>query len=132
MSKQLTVLYSRSSDAEVFNAYGLHVEVTDAVEMPSEIFVYQRGTAPPPGSGEAPRDVFFQIADPLDLETLPVDEPYLAEEIPYYRTSSVDLLFRSPITREETEQLIKETIATLVHTLNSVDITESTEEVVYD
>lgn len=101
------------------------------MDMPAEIFVYQHGTAPASGLGEEPRDVFFQIADPLDLEDLPVDAPYLEDEIPYYRTSSVDLLFRSPIAREETEQLIKDAIARLVDTLNTVDIYASSEEVVY-
>ena len=90
-------------------AYALHVVVTEAVDMPKEVFVFQRKT-----TGV---DTFVSIADPADLQEMPVGAPDLANEMPYFRVAKVDLIFRSVAEREDTEAGIKEDIDHLVRSV---------------
>jgi len=99
--------------------YDMRVEVLNATDMPTEIFVFQRGVAPArSGQVTEPTDAFKSVADPVDLEEYPPDAPDLQNEIPFYRLSEVTLRFRSQIELEETWGYIAEDIQGLVTALN--------------
>ena len=132
MSASLTVQYHRSLERKSLYAYGLRVVVTNAVDMSDAVFIFQRGATPAPATGEQPRDTFVAIADPVDLEELPVSVPDLQNEIPYYRLPEVTLVFRSLEELNETEDLIKADLDLLVRSVNALTGFTMTEEVTYD
>ena len=127
MSATLAVTYARSPNLTTLFGYAVRVSVTNATGMPAEIFVFQRGAAPAPGAGEQPQDVFKCVADPLDLEEIPVDAPDLLNEIPYYRKSEVTLGFRNADDRQSTIDDIASDIDGLVRAINAMtDLSETT------
>lgn len=75
--------------------YRLTLEVTSAEGCSPNVFVYQRATCGKPMEDGSPRDEFVCVADELDEDEIPVDEPDLARNVPYYRVKAVELLFRN-------------------------------------
>lgn len=71
-----------------------------------KVFVYQRATKGAPMEDGSPRDEFLCVADELDDDEIPVDEPDMARRIPYYRVSTLELLFRNPDLMYETARSI--------------------------
>ena len=59
------------------------------------VFVYQRAASGKPMEDGSPRDEFVCVADELDEDEIPVNEPDMERNVPYYRVSSVELLFRN-------------------------------------
>ena len=59
------------------------------------VFVYQRAAFGKPMEDGSPRDEFVCVADELDEDEIPVNEPDMERNVPYYRVSSVELLFRN-------------------------------------
>ena len=59
------------------------------------VFVYQRAASGKPMEDGSPRDEFVCVADELDEDEIPVNEPDMERNVPYYRASSVELLFRN-------------------------------------
>ena len=59
------------------------------------VFVYQRAASGKPMEDGSPRDEFVCVADELDEDEIPVNEPDMESNVPYYRVSSVELLFRN-------------------------------------
>ena len=59
------------------------------------VYVYQRAAFGKPMQDGSPRDEFVCVADELDEDEIPVNEPDMARNVPYYRVSSVELLFRN-------------------------------------
>jgi len=106
--------------------YGVVVSVQNAVDMPEEIFVFQRV----PEYGEYNEDQFSHVASPNDLAELPAGNP-VADNNPFYRDSSVTLCFRSAVELEECWGYIKEDVAGLVDMLKSLETLENVEEVTY-
>ena len=131
MSASITATYDYSPSDKPYFGYALKVTVTAASGLPPEIFVYQRGAAPAPIAGAEVTDTFICIADPLDLEEIPVGTPDLKAEIPYYRTTTVTLYTRDADTRAELARDIKSDIAGLVDALNNMVTVETTETVTY-
>ena len=132
MSATLTVEYHKSSEQKSLFGFALRVVVTNAVDMPAEVFIFQRGATPAPAIGETVRDGFVAITDPVDLEELPAGAPDLANEIPYYRLAEVTLAFRSMRDLEDTRQLIANDLQMLVHSLQAMDTFELTDTVTYE
>lgn len=125
MSKPtLNVSFSTSTRRQPVHAYGLQVTVTSSTLQP-EVFIFRRGATPAPVTGyapdEEPTDTFICIADPVDIEDVPVNEPDLANEMPYYRVAEVLLYFRSPEDLEETKQHIEDDLNVLVRTLQALE-----------
>ena len=75
--------------------YRLKMEVQSAEGCSSKVFIYQRATVGAPMEDGSPRDEFIGVADELDEYEIPVDVPDMTNNIPYYRTDSVELLFRN-------------------------------------
>lgn len=98
--------------------YRVRFDVTDAVDMVTEIFVYQRrpGTLP-----DSPvRDEFSNVASPADLEEYPVDAPVSTS--PFFRLRYADLIFRSLALLEQSSSDLLSDIAQLVETLDQFDV----------
>lgn len=120
----LKVKRTCSDLAENAQSYDMKVEITEASDMPSEVFVFKRSLPllPPPGTEgavtQAP-DIFISVADPVDLEEYPVGAPDQSGTNPYFRLSSVDLKFRSVVDLNETWQYIIEDLTGLVAAVNA-------------
>lgn len=74
----------------------LKLHVTGADGCSPNVFVYQRATIGAPMEDGSPRDEFVCVADELDEDEIPVNEPDMARNVPYYRVDTVELLFRNP------------------------------------
>ena len=96
------------------------IEVIRAVDMPSEIFVYQRK---PIISDTSHEDVFSNIASPTDIEEYPVGDPASADR-PFFRASAVDLVFRNLTLAEDAWEAIQSDVEQLVWALNMMDTLE--------
>jgi len=134
MSAKLTIKYSGpESEVEQLQGYSLKVEVVEAVDMPSKIFVFQRWvpSATDPESNNL-GDKFISVADPVDLEEYPEDAPDLENDIPYYRTDSVILHFRSMSELAEVRGLLGDDFAALVKAMQQLEEFPVAEEVVYE
>ena len=106
--------------------YRMTVSVTEAVDMPSEIFVMQRCPVIDPNL--PPVDRFDNIASPADLEEYAV-EMVVDEHEPFYRKSSVDLIFRNMTLLDEAWRHMLEDVDGLVYSLNEMDALTRVEEV---
>jgi len=119
-------------EARLYQSYLMKVEVIAAEEISDKIFVMQRSLAaavqgePPP----EPVDRFRSIADPVDLEQYPEDAPDLANDIPFYRAASVELLFRNMTDLQDTWTDIQEDVQGLIDALNTGLTNPVTEDVV--
>jgi len=80
----------------------LAMRVVSAEGCSPNVFVYQRATKGAPMEDGSPRDEFVCVADELDEDEIPVDEPDMERNVPYYRVGSVELLFRNPDLMYET------------------------------
>ena len=106
--------------------YRMQVSVTEAVDMPSEIFVFQRCPGIEPN--EEPTDRFDNIASPADLEEYAVGV-IVEETVPFYRQNKVDLVFRNMTLLDEAWKKMLEDIDGLVYSLNMMDNLNVVEEV---
>ena len=86
-----------------YAGYLLKITVESAHNIYPEIFVMQRDVYTP-YSGEY-TDTFYSIASVAELEFLPVGAP-TPESTNFYRTSTVELMFETPIELEESWQKI--------------------------
>lgn len=122
MAASITLRMSRTPDeAQLYQSYAMRVEVIAATEVPTKIFVFQRGIPPavagnPPGT---PVDHFVKIATTVDIEEFPEDSPDLDREVPYYRLAAVTLLFRSLTDLQETWDYIQQDVRSLLADINT-------------
>lgn len=75
--------------------YRLKLEVVSSEGCSPYVFVYQRSVCGRPMEDGSPRDEFVCVADELDEDEIPVNEPDMARNVPYYRVNSVELIFRN-------------------------------------
>lgn len=94
----------------VLPMHRLRMKVVAAEECSPNVFVYRRSTQGAPMEDGSPRDEFICVADELDEDEIPVNEPDMARNVPYYRVDSVELLFRNPDLMYETARAIMESI----------------------
>lgn len=135
MAISLTVRYTHETTQRTTPSYGLLVEAIAATDMPKQIFVIQRGvpSATDPEVDEpAELDQFQWIASPIELQQYAADAPDIQNGIPFYRTDSIRLSFRSMTELTETLELIKQDIYQLVEALKAEETIDHVEEVVYD
>ena len=98
--------------------YTLKIRVTEAEEMSPAVFIFQRLKPNPDGTRDADR--FVCVADAVDMEEVPELGPDFLNEMPYYRTDTVELVFRNAIDRDSTETDIKNDITALVQSLDAM------------
>lgn len=124
---RLRVDFKETSGGDGVLAYGLRAEVTEAVGIPKEIFVYHR--TPRQLATGFPWDMeivdlFQNVATPVDIEeTIP--ERQADEHTKYYRSSSLNLLFRNQDDVNKAKTTIDEDIADLVENWRSLEDDES-------
>jgi hypothetical protein len=131
MAISITVKFYRSPIVPNLQSYDLKVVAESATDMPKEIFILQRRIGGASPGSSVPEDVFTCIADPVDLEEIPVGAPDLNHEMPYYRVAEITLRFRSTVLLEECKNLMDEDIRILVDSLKSAQDVELIDEVVY-
>lgn len=73
----------------------LEVDTERTTGCSPAVFVFHRATCGKPMEDGSPRDEFIGVADALDEDEIPVDEPDLERNVPYYRVKDVELLFRN-------------------------------------
>jgi len=118
---QLKVTYEYTDPANNIQGYKLKATAV-GTGMSSKVFVCQRRVPSATDSeyNELP-DEFVSLADPVDLEQYPEDEPNLGDNIPYYRVDSITLVFRSAPELEEVRLLLDEDIQHLLTSLEAMD-----------
>lgn len=90
--------------------YRLAIRVVKAEGCSQYVFLYQRATKGAPMEDGSPRDEFVCVADELDEDECPVNEPDMERNVPYYRTDSVELLFRNSDLMYETARSLMASI----------------------
>jgi hypothetical protein len=87
--------------------------------MPKDIFLYLRKPYDP--TTGADRDEFQGVASPSDLEEYPAGAPIVGSQPPWWRSHTVDLVFRSQSLAEEAWTALLEEVGILVDTLDLMD-----------
>ena len=131
MAISIDIRYYVSQKQEGLFSYDLRVVAVNAVDMPKEIFIFQRNVAPAESANDQPTDQFVCLADPVDMQEVPVNAPDLANEMPYYRSAEVLLRFRDMTTLGETKDLIDQDIQILVDSLKAAASMDVMEEKTY-
>jgi len=116
-----TVDYQESIITHPGRGYALHAVVTSSVDMPKELFVFQRRV--PPFGENVVVDKFVSVADPVDLQEMPVGTPDLANEMPYFRAATLDLQFSTSGELDEAKTGIAEDITGLMLALRQMAYT---------
>lgn len=133
MAISITIRYYTNEHTTNRQAYGLRVVAVNAVDMPNEIFVFQRMVPSAMNVQEnSEGDIFVKVAEPNALEEYPITPPGPDSENPYYRSSEVTLLFRSYTELVETKELLHTCISALVLALKDAASLTEMDEVVYD
>lgn len=91
----------------------LKFKVLSAEGCSPNVFVFHRAKQAAPMEDGSPRDEFLCVADELDEDEIPVNEPDMARHIPYYRVSELELLFRN-------SDLMYETAHSVIRSLRQV------------
>jgi len=86
---RIVVRFTQSADRRGVFEYALNVEVTDAIGIPSKIFVYHQSPAGIDGNTFAE---FDHVATPVDFQEIPEDAA--SETVPWYRTNKCTLWLR--------------------------------------
>lgn len=95
----------------------LKMWVSEYVDMEAEIFVYQRYPSLP---GEAtPDDHFVNLASAADMKDYPRTSP--VGNVPFFRLSYIDIIFRSADLLNRTVTLIQEDVRALIRNLDRLD-----------
>ena len=93
---------------------------TRAQGMPNELFAFRLEPVNP-AAGVPPRGIFSHVCSPTDLEEFPVGAPYPNASPPWFRLDTVDLVFRSRATADETMQGLLAEITALKGALDALD-----------
>jgi len=105
-------------------AFRVTIEATDAVNFGNEIFLFER--QPYCTDNTLYRDVFVAVCKPGDLEYYPTLEPSDTAK-PYFRKSTVDLMFKSHALMLETLDYIDSDVKILLDGLEIVRTLSPTE-----
>ena len=116
MTPRLKVDFERTTTQDGVLAYGLKAKVVEAETIPREIFVYHR-TVRQLATGFPwdlkVYDVFQNVATPVDIEeTVPENEAN--EKTKYFRSDSLNLVFRCPSDVDKAKETIEGDISALV------------------
>lgn len=125
---KLTSTYRQTTTKDGLYAYALHVSV-ESDEDP-HVFVYQRYTPTMNPYGRTDlvvNDEFINIATPVDMYDIPVDEPDPCHGMPYYRSSTLDLWFRNLEDLERAKGDIDKDLESLAKLYNNLDSNDTYE-----
>jgi hypothetical protein len=132
VARTLTITRSALTNANhrFLRAFRLRVDVTHAVNMPAEIFLYQQN-APDPVT-QAIYSTLITVASPVDLADYPVGAPNPDAELPYFRQSFVELDVRSSAEYQEIWNTIRNAIGNLCEALDRLDNYTEVETVTFN
>ena len=99
-------------------SHRLQAWVADSTDVSPGVFVYQR--YPPLPEETEPDDKFVNIASASDMAEYPLDEPVDAQH-PFFRRTSIDLVFRSVAVMNQSWASIQADIRELMRNLNRLD-----------
>lgn len=92
MSQRILEVKKRISTVPTSGSHRLQMWVETYAEIEPEVFVFQKKQPVPPNVDEY--DEYTNIASAADMEEYPINAPD-AQLAPFFRLSSMDLLFRS-------------------------------------
>jgi hypothetical protein len=119
---RVSVRYDMSTSGGHELSYGLRAVVTEAVGIPPEIFVYHRRgrviSTGFPWDMEVV-DEFQNVATPVDIEGT-VPQSLAVDGTRHFRSSSVELLFRSESDMERAKDAIDADVSALVRSWRTV------------
>ena len=102
------------------DGFRMKIEAYDANNMSAAVFRYLRG--PFSASTGTYSDEFDGVCSPSDLEEFPENSPTPGANPAWFRKDSVDLVFRSQTTANETWDKIVSDVKILVNTLDIMDV----------
>lgn len=118
----ISVEYETTTSHDRALAYGFRARVVSAEGIPPEIFVFHRSTrliaTGYPWDMEVV-DEFQNVATPVDIEET-VSESLAGDNTRYFRSSSVELLFRCEADLERAKAAFDEDVSALVRSWNVV------------
>jgi hypothetical protein len=124
----LTATYSEPVVRENRTGYRLRI-VTTGTDMPSAVFVFHSRFTDVDDARDALGDPFSHVATPADLEDFPEDEPDLENNMPFYRSDTLELDFRSIEVMEGVRDWIRQDLADLAASYNTMaDLDETVSE----
>ena len=113
----------------------LQAWVSEYADMDPKIFVYQRMPLVP--GAAVPADEYTNVASAADMTEYPADEPgggtsSGTELCPFFRLSSLDLVFRSDDLMATSWDTIKADIQALIGNLDRLDLMGEDDEVEFE
>lgn len=113
---EVKIQVSTPGDPEAFfgrSYYRVHLLVTDATNLPQEIFVHQRVAG-----WQGSHDEFIGVAGPLDLVNIPEQVPVEGGK---FRKAEVDLLIESVSLANQTVKTIQRSVQHLLRGLRQLE-----------
>jgi hypothetical protein len=99
--------------------FRLHCEVTDALNVTRDIFLFKRSIADP--LNDEVIDEFIAICSPFDLSTYPANEPDAQQDPPFFRKSEFDILLPSVASVVEVRTSVTSQLVSLLNMLKNLD-----------
>lgn len=106
---------------QYFGALRLRVEVTEAVDIDPNIFVYKRDMGTPYVPDDPVDDTFQSVASAADMAEYPVGAPDPDVAFPFFRQTWVELDFRSTLEADRFWATLVAEAAVLLHSLNKLE-----------
>ncbi len=118
MSQRILEVKKRITTITTSGSHRLQMWVDTYQDMDPEVFVYQRKQPIPPNTAEY--DEYVNIASAADMEEYPANAPD-TNLAPFFRLTSIDLLFRSVYLLYESVQVMEADLRALVQNLDYLD-----------
>lgn len=119
MSQRTLEVKKRITEITGAGTHRLQMWVENYQDIDPKVFVHMRKPPTPPAVDD--EDVFTNIASAADMVEYPADNPD-SELPPFFRTASLDLLFRSVQLMERSVDTIEVDLRALVENLDILDI----------
>lgn len=116
-SLQVTVDISYDENESPSQAYRLRISVTDALNIDSNIFVFE--SVPDAAGRDSDQVRFVTVATPADMQELPLVEPSVDSEY-FFRDNEVDLYYRTVASLEHGRDEILRRINLLLEGIESL------------
>lgn len=118
MSQRILEVKKRITEITGAGSHRLQMWVETYQDIAPEVFVFQRKQPVPPNVTEY--DEYVNIASAADLEEYPANAPD-TELAPFFRLSSIDLLFRNVDLLYQSVQAMETDLRALIRNLDYLD-----------
>ena len=127
MSQRQLTIEIRISEQTGQGSHRLQMWVSQYQDIDPEVFVYQRRPPVPPATADD--DVYVNIASAADMVEYPATNPD-TQIGPYFRLSSIDLLFRSVDLLNTSLDRMKADLRNLIANLDHLDLQAAEDQLV--